>query len=688
MANEGLSGLTTPTVESASSSGQSLFVRGSIKYDSPFLDMTSTFIPKTIKGILRFVAAYVLGDGLVAQCISKLSEYPITDLLYNDSNPSHIEDDKTIDYWKKFLEKQLNIVRSLKQAGMDYYAYGNSVISISYPFKRRLRCPKCKQEQAIESEKTSFKAFKFYSECISKKCKYKGEMEAYDLNTKELDKFNIVHWDLMCLDIKYNSITGDHFYFYSPPIDIVTAVRRGDMDIIKTTRLEVINAIKKRKKLKIMEDNVFHLKRPAPQYIIPAERGWGIPVIMPVMKDIFHNKILKKGNEMIAFDHIVPLRILFPKGTGDISPHATANLGTWKTKIEDEIRKWKADSNYISIVPLPVGIENISGDAKMLMVTPEIKVTEDNIIMGIGIIPEIIRGGASWSGSNVSLRVVENTFLNHRNDMQEMIDFIIENIARYLEKPAIEITMSDFKMADDLQKKELMLKASAGPPSEALVSKPTVTKELGFDPDEEYKLSEEDLQRRIEMRIKEAEGSAEAQGSATLLNAMYSADAQMEQQNRMDMHERENQSKRDEFTQMQHEDNAQQVTKEVSALSAQPEKISLQNLILILTRRFARLLKINVDDFKIRMLALKNSMPALYKEIFDNLKEMNLIEADTSPDLQAVQRFTPGQIPSHTQGEGSAEQPPTPAEANAGVGTINAPLPEVSPPRSAVSSSV
>ena len=685
MANEGLAGPAT-TSSSGTNVGSATFTRGSIKYDSPFLDMTSTFIPSTIKGILKFVAAYALGDGLVSQCICKMAEYPITDLIYNDEDPSSIKDDQSIDYWKDLLEKKLKLIKTLKQSGMDHYAYGNSLISISYPFQRRLKCSSCGNNQSIDSEKTKFRAYKFYSKCI--KCGHEGEMKAYDINTKELDKFSIVHWDLMCLDIKYNSITGDHFYYYSPPSDLKVAIQKGDIDIIKTTRVEVIEAVQKNKKLKLMEDNVFHLKRAAPQYMIPSQRGWGIPVIMPVMKDIFHNKILKKGNEMIAFDHIVPLRILFPQGTGDVSPHATINLSGWKTKIEDEIGKWKADPNYISIVPLPIGMETFSGDAKILSVTPEIKVTEDAIITGIGIIPEIIRGGASWSGSNVSLRVVENTFLNHRNDMQEMIDFIIENLARYLDKPCISVKMSDFKMADDLQKKELMLKASSGRTSDAIISRSTVTKELGFDPEEEYKLREKEIERRIELTIKETEGEAEAQGSGMLINSMYAADADMERQNRMSMYDREQQAKRDEFSQLKSEENAQMVEEEVDALNPGNPKMSVQNVILVVTRRFARLLKLDADEFKIRMLAMKNSTPALYQEVFNNLKEMNLIEADTSPNLGSVQKYTPGQIPSHIQGEETAEQPPTPAEANADPGVINQPLPEARPPRSAVNSSV
>jgi hypothetical protein len=117
------------------------FSRGSIRYDSPFLDMTSTFIPKSIKGILKFIASYVVSDALLSQCVTKLAEYPITSLIYKDSDESSILKDKSVEKWKKILEDYMKIIKTLKQSGMDYYAFGNSVISINYPFKRMLTCP-------------------------------------------------------------------------------------------------------------------------------------------------------------------------------------------------------------------------------------------------------------------------------------------------------------------------------------------------------------------------------------------------------------------------------------------------------------------------------------------------------------------------------------------------------------------
>jgi len=689
MANEGLAGpgIALPSAGTNASSTRVAFTRGSLKYDSPFIDMTSTFLPKSIKGLLRFIAAFIVGDGLVSQCITKLAEYPITKLLYNEDEASAIKDDRQSEKWVDILEKRLKIIRSMKQAGMDYYGYGNSVISINWPFKRWFECKSCKKEFAADSIKYEFKNYKFKAKCP--KCGTHGIVGVRDKNTKELSKLHLIHWDLLCMDIKYNSITGDHFYFYSVPKQLATAIKRGDKDIVGSTRLEIIEAVKKRKQLKIMADNIFHLKRPAPQYLIPSERGWGIPVVMPVMKDIFHIKILKKGNEMIAFDHIVPLRVLFPQGTGDVSPHATINLAGWRNKIEDEIRQWKADPNHISVVPLPIGVANFSGDAKMLLVTPEIKATEDAIITGIGIIPEIIRGGASWSGSNVSLRVVENSFLNHRNDIHELLEWIIENISRYFDIPPIDVKMSDFKMADDIQKKQLMVNAALGSAAKTLISKTTTIKELGFDPEQEFENKTKELRQILELLIEEVEGEATAQGAGAVINAMYSADAEASHKDRLEIHDREAQQKRDDATRGMEEERAVEVSKEIDAAGEKKGvpagTVTLPNLIMLLTHRFSILAKTDKEEFKMRMLLMKNSMPEAYAVVYNNLKEMNLIEADLTPNIETAQQYTPGELPSYMQGETHSETPPNIAElgpdsSSVNKGSYNKPLPEARPP--------
>lgn len=693
MANEGFVGpvLVSPGTGNDPNNIKMTFSRGSaMKYDNPFLDITSTYIPITIKGMFKFVASFALSDGVISQCIIKMSEYPITNLIYNDDEKNKLTDDKTVEWWENVLEKKIKIMRVLKECGMDYYAYGNSIVSISFPFRRQLKCPKCPKENQwhnAEAIHTKFRGYKFFAKCS---CGYEGFMEARDLPTQEIDKIKIIKWDLAYLDIKYNNITGDHFYYYTIPENIKNAIRRGDMDIVNTTRLEIIEAIRRNKQIKLLANNLYHQKRSAPQYIIPGERGWGVPLIMPVMKDIFHVRILKKGNEAIAYDHLVPLRLLFPTATGDVSPHLTTNLSTWKGKVEEQLLMWRKDPNYIGLVPMPVGMQSFGGDGKLLMTTPEIKATEDDIIVGMGVIPEIIRGGASWSGSNVSLRIVENTFINHRNDMQSITDFIIEKISMYFDKPKINAKMADFKMADDLQKKQLMVTSAQGNPSDAMFSKTTAIKEMGFDPDIEYENKKSELKRMVEIKVQENEGMAEANGAGAIINALYQADAQMENQNRIEMHQKNKQQDMMVESEKAKQQNAEAVQSDTQNAGIPPQTIDIPKLIYLLTVRFSRLANADPNEFKARMLGLKNTMPNMYNEVYRNLKEMNVIGADLLPDLTLAQEKTPGVVPENVQGDVTAQDTPSPAEAPLSIssaGQVNSeivatPLPQNRPPRS------
>jgi hypothetical protein len=239
-------------------------------------------------------------------------------------------------------------------------------------------------------------------------------------------------------------------------------------------------------------------------------------------------------------------------------------------------------------------------------------------------------------------------------------------------------------MADDLNKKQLMVQSAQGNPSDSLISKTTVIKELGFDSDKEYENKQEELKKIMKLKSEEYTSNAEAQGSANVISALYTADANMRGMKRQQTHEMMMQKEQDKEMQKMKEEAAPAAEQEAQQVSF-GKKISLPNLILVLTERFAKLSQTDMNEFKIRMLSLKNSMPALYSEVFSNLKEMNLIEKDLNPNLDNLPEEAAGNIPSYNQGGVTADTPPSPAEAGASPKTINQ-APEQRPPRSSNSS--
>jgi len=91
----------------------------------------------------------------------------------------------------------------------------------------------------------------------------------------------------------------------------------------------------------------------------------------------------------------------------------------------------------------------------------EIELQDRRILTQLGIPPELIYGGMTWSGSNVSLRMLENMFLYYINKQNTFLEFFVNYVARMSEKQAPSgVRLKQFKMADDVQ--QIQMRSNLG----------------------------------------------------------------------------------------------------------------------------------------------------------------------------------------------------------------------------------
>ena len=326
------------------------------------------------------------------------------------------------------------------------------------------------------------------------------------LSSSEYLKFN--RWSPENIDIDYDPISGESDYYYLIPNDTKKKIVSGDKKTLKRTPELFIRALKEKKRVELDKNNLYHFKRPT---LAESDNGWGKPVILSAMQDIWYLQHLRRGNEAIASEHIVPFRVLYPSSQGNIDPLSQMNLSEWRGKLENELSLWKQDPNHISIFPIPIGQMNIGGDGKILTVTQEMKFIEESIINSLGVPLEFIKGGASWSGSSISLRIIENHFINYRTLLEDFINqFMVRNINKFLGYPVVKVKFKKLRMADDAESKRLTLElATAGK-----LSTPTLLGEFGYNFNEEseniqntFKFESDLEQMRI---IQQAEVQAKA----------------------------------------------------------------------------------------------------------------------------------------------------------------------------------
>ena len=489
--------------------------RNQTRYPSPFFDVSQQYVPPTIKELFKWVYFYATNNSFLGPALSKIARYPVTDLILEDNNPQLVEN------WKTLLNNTLQIKTFLMETNLDLVTYGNAFVTVHYPSARFLRCEKCKELYPWKTVQKKIDNLRIKMKC--QKCGFDGDAIIRDVPYKSAENIRLVRINPEFIDIKYNDATGRHTYLYSIPDKLKRQIMSGDPDILEDTPQIYIDAIKQRKKIKLSPQNLFHLKRPT---LAGKDMGWGMPLIATALKDLYYFYTLRRGQEAIINEHIVPFDVLFPQSNGKFDPYVHSDISSWKREIERQLANRRKDPNYKAVVPFPIGFERIGGDGKALLLTPELDFLAKTIIGSVGIPQEFVFGGSmSWSGSSISLRTLENDFLHHRSQLLQLTIWLVERLRIYLGMPTPKtVKFSDFKMADDVQKLQLLM----GMASNDKLDWDSLQKELGYDPEVIRKKIEE--QKLFEAKMLEIQTirAAEAQAKAAKVQMRYQQQMQEE----------------------------------------------------------------------------------------------------------------------------------------------------------------
>ncbi len=486
---------------------------GSLRYPSPFFDIGHTFLPSTFDQLFKWCRYYFLVNPLINAVTYKMAEYPITPLIFE------MEDVTSRKKWEKIAETQLKLRAFQVEVGLDYFCYGNAFITIHFPFEKLLICTNCKHEVKIERAAYKFKNLNYHLSC--EKCKETTEAKVHDHYVKNLKGIRLIRWNPENIRPEHNDVTGKTEYFFMLPQVIRNDILMGKRHIVETVPKIYIEALKESKTIRFNEGQVFHLKRPT---IAQKDMGWGMPLILPVLKDTYYLQILRKAQEAIAQQHIVPLRILFPNASSaSADPYSTTDLGMWRKRIEAEIQKWRADANYIPILPLPIGHESIGGEGRALMLHQEMRAWSEQIVAGMHVPIEFVFGGLQYSGSNVSMRMLENQFLGYRLEQHVLInDFILGRIADYMEWPRPQTRFKRFKMADDLQRSALVFQLNQA----MKISDTTLLDDMDYDIVQEEKFKKVEMGKQMENQRRMQLAAAQLQGEVQVVQAKFQVIAQ------------------------------------------------------------------------------------------------------------------------------------------------------------------
>jgi hypothetical protein len=129
-----------------------------------------------------------------------------------------------------------------------------------------------------------------------------------------------------------------------------------------------------------------------------------------------------------------------------------------------------------------------------------------------------VRGGLQYTGTSVSLRMLENSLLNQVNGIINLFQWVAKRISEITSLEEVDVDMLPFKMADDVQQKSLIFQMwSAGAISGNYLGQ---VNDFDYD-DEQRKRLAENLDKALSDAKATAEAATRAQSIQSMLqNAM------------------------------------------------------------------------------------------------------------------------------------------------------------------------
>jgi len=451
-------------------------------YGDPMRLWAHSFSSRNLKQLFRWTEYLYYNSAQIFAGTKKFAEYPITELEYMSDS------DKITGLYRKLLEDIVGIKRALIKSSIDLQVYGNSFTSVHLPFKRFLKCSKCSFKQAATVIEFKYNPNKATFKHVCTDCGFEGTSKVVDTLQLSPDKINVVRWDPKLIQINYNSVTSECEYYLQVPSSLKSKVQGGDKHLVTTLPLALLETIAKGELFKFNDDELFHMKADSPAGV---ESGWGYPPLITCMPLFYHASVLRKANESIALERIVPMRVMHPQAiSGNADPILSLSMGKFMSEVEDNIEKWRKDPNHIMMSPVAVGVSQVGGEGRALMVNAEIQQAEDNIIAAMGFPKEFVYGGLSFTGSSVTLRMLENQLESSVFQLTQLLRWVSGKLGRFLGWDACQVSLGDFRMIDDVSQKQLVMQLF----QMGMVSKTTVAEAHGIDVAEERtKIKQENL---------------------------------------------------------------------------------------------------------------------------------------------------------------------------------------------------
>lgn len=372
------------------------------------------------------------------------------------------------------------IFELLGRVGDEYVQWGNSFTSVELPTKRKVTCPRCGLFMpATEVGSLRYGGGGFTGSCPS--CRHTGAMPHVD-SPDTTSPMRVVFWNPRAVSITYSPVTKSKRYTINPPSSWTRAFQEGDSHFFAETPLEILKALDTGGVLEIDPAYFKHLATPSPSTMEDLLHGWGLPLFMSEFETVIQLQMMKRYNEAILSDFVVPWRVLSPPPTGagqvEADPLGTLDMGGFRTQMQRMVASHRMNPTDVQVAPFPVSYQIFGGEASKLIPLD----IEDSIItrlLNSMCIPVEFKvmSMTNTSGPPTGLRRFEKVWATHVAALDGWLQWFCDCRTDLLRAQALKVRLVKSSIYEDDLSREYKVKLGMG----NAISFDTAFKPLGID---------------------------------------------------------------------------------------------------------------------------------------------------------------------------------------------------------------
>ena len=503
---------------------------GNEGFPNPFIDVASLSMPDSWRNALYWAEYLFSIFGTYRTAMERVISYFLTDVEIG----GEVSDDEK-DKWEEFLGDTVDVFTVLQNLLRDRICYGNALASVIVPIKRFLQCPKTGDMYPLKEVYNDKKTFNFEFTrdmqwiATCPKTGYRGPWKVVDKTDDEEKKIRIKRWSPHEIEILHDPYTDEVSYLWRIPEDYKRLVREGNLFHLERVSLQVLNAIKHNQVFRFNPDVIFHMKEPTLAGI--RNRGWGIPRVISNYRQIYYVQVLRRFNEAIALDYVMPLRLITPmprpgggggQGGGMVSsdPMQFTFGADFRNQVKTMITSHRRDPATWQVLPYPVQYQLFGAEANSLAPRDLLDQGMETLLNDAGTPVELYKGTLQLQAAPVALRLFESTWHHLVHDANAFLQWLVRQISQVMSWEAVEAKLKRVTIADDLNKQMMAAQLMIG----QQLSGRSGLAAIGYDWDTEQKrLAEEALkQQQLQARQQEemdqagfAQQIAKGQGGQT-----------------------------------------------------------------------------------------------------------------------------------------------------------------------------